>query len=578
MPSRLEAAAALKIAACRASPTGQSTSQLSDRPDDAAANRVLGGMQLRAQGKQRVPFDMGGKMQAIQKAFTPWCGALALFALIGCGATPEPSSDASVTSTDNPLNSTPTFATLGKNAISTLEKTFYAGNGKWHMCTIFSECGTKNTDWGADTMTETLWFHWKLDRNTIGANEVPQMMKDLADTARTYNSSLNNWSDAPLWDAIADLREYEASGGYSVALTKAKAAFDYVDKTSKFTGGTCPDIPYQHPNGGSQLDKTLETSSAYIKAALLLYKAKNDSSYLTKAETLYQAARNRFLDSDLPLYTNYVFDDGVHPCTQAKGQFFASVNGNMIDNGLYLYKYTGTTSYLNDAKATAEAVINNLADPSGIFENLQADNDVGEPLVEAMYYMGRDSDPTIALPDAITWLEQNADWAAGDVTSSNNYGRFFGGPPPKSGVLNDVFQESAGLAIQIAAARIEPTASPQKPTNFWSNPTSVTQDITVTSSPGSFSFTGQAVAIYGTLGEQCCEPGHARVFIDGQETTSEVGIWQNKSSTGTTDSNYVLFAWRWPIASHHTIEIEPGIANAKEGGSFFHMRSYSFVP
>jgi len=104
------------------------------------------------------------------------------------------------------------------------------------------------------------------------------------------------------------------------------------------------------------------------------------------------------------------------------------------------------------------------------------------------------------------------------------------------------------------------------------------RSITTASPPASISFTGTGIALIGTLGEHCCQPGHARVFIDGRETVDTTGIWQNKSSPGISIANTVLFAWRWPTTGRHTIQIQPGIDNAKEGSSFIDIQSYLVAP
>jgi len=95
--------------------------------------------------------------------------------------------------------------------------------------------------------------------------------------------------------------------------------------------------------------------------------------------------------------------------------------------------------------------------------------------------------------------------------------------------------------------------------------------------PVAFSFTGRAVAIIGTIGEHCCFDGHAQVLVDGSQTFDQTGIWQNKSSSGRSLPDSVLFAWRWPRPGRHTIEIAPAAANAKQGGPFFHMTGYDVV-
>jgi len=90
-------------------------------------------------------------------------------------------------------------------------------------------------------------------------------------------------------------------------------------------------------------------------------------------------------------------------------------------------------------------------------------------------------------------------------------------------------------------------------------------------------FRGRAIAIIGTMGEKCCEAGHARLFIDGRPTFDRTGIWQNKSSSGRSIGDTVLFAWRWAKPGSHTITIGPAPFNPKEGGPFFHMIGYYLV-
>ena len=83
--------------------------------------------------------------------------------------------------------------------------------------------------------------------------------------------------------------------------------------------------------------------------------------------------------------------------------------------------------------------------------------------------------------------------------------------------------------------------------------------------PASIAVTGSAIALIGTLGERCCEPGHARVFVDGRETVDGTGIWQNKSSSGRSLPRSVLFAWRWPQSRHAHDSPRAGRAERKGG-------------
>ena len=95
------------------------------------------------------------------------------------------------------------------------------------------------------------------------------------------------------------------------------------------------------------------------------------------------------MDPRVPLYTVYVFDDG-HTCRQLPHRFFASVNGDMIWSGVALYRDTGRRSYLNQAISTAAAVQRYLSDGRGVFADLQAENDIVEPLIEGMLALAQD--------------------------------------------------------------------------------------------------------------------------------------------------------------------------------------------
>ena len=458
----------------------------------------------------------------------------------------------------------PTFAAMSRQAVSTLEHRYYHQPGEWNVC-VPVRCGAQNLDWGSDSLTYALYLHWLTSRDP----RVRPMMNALAATALSYTPQTSSSSDVPAWDSIADLREYQVSGNPS-ALAKAEAAFAWlVDKAPGFALGACPGIVYQLPDGGGTLLKTMESDSNYVKAALLLYQSTHYRPYLREALTRYAAIRRWYFEPSTQLYSVYVFDTGK-ACHRVPGRYFGSVNGNMIWSGYTLAGLTGQAAYRSQAIATARAVAQHLGDATGVYADLQAENDIAEPLVEAMYLLASAGHQAFAR----SWLLTAAGAAAGAVNADGAYGRFFDGPPPRAPVT--VWQVNGGLSLALAAGALAPGTRAAGP-GFWRRAVYVRHDLWLPRQPVTFTFTGRAVAIIGTIGEQCCFSGHAQVYLDGQQTFDQTGIWQNKSSSGRSLPGSVLFAWRWPRPGRHVIEIRPGVPNAKEGVSFFHMTGYYVV-
>jgi hypothetical protein len=211
-----------------------------------------------------------------------------------------------------------------------------------------------------------------------------------------------------------------------------------------------------------------------------------------------------------------------------------------------------------------------LADARGIFTDLQAENDIVEPLVEAFYVLAVER----GVDFARAWILKNARTAISAARSGDDlYGRFFDGPAPTAPVT--AWQTNGGLAIAIAAAAVVP-ADRVSIDSGWSSGRSVAREIATL--PSSLQFTGSGIALLGTLGEQCCDSGHASVVIDGREMVDKTGVWQNKSSAGAAFQDTLLFAWRWPTSGAHMLEFGPSTMNPKEGGPFLHVRRYVVLP
>ncbi len=482
--------------------------------------------------------------------------AFALLGLPGCQDAPM---------IHAPLPPASTFAGYGDQVVTALMQDLWAGGGQWHACD--GGCDRGNLDWGDDALTFVLYLRWVTTRD----GTLAPLFGALTSTATSYGSCdgslCSDWSDTPEWDAIADEREFEVSGDPH-ALELAKRAYRQVRSSDAYGGGACPTIRFQHPNGGGGGLKTLETDSNAIKAALLLWKQTGEAGYLDDAIATYQAVRGYFLDPQHPLYTVYVYDDG-HACTQLPGRFFASVNGNMIWSGWALAQATGDPSYLAQAVETANAVDTLLADGRGVFANLLAENDVAEPLVEAFYLLATDG-----FDFARAWIVRNADAAMRNSRVPDGlYGRFFDGPRQTAPIT--AWQSNGGMALAVAAAALDPTHAVAAGGD-WAAAQSVPAEITAL--PSSLTFIGSGVALLGTLGEHCCESGHASLAIDGVPTIDGTGIWQDKSSAGRSFDDAVLFAWQWPGSAEHTLTFGPSTTNAKEGSPFLHIRGYLLLP
>ena len=172
---------------------------------------------------------------------------------------------------------------------------------------------------------------------------------------------------------------------------------------------------------------------------------------------------------------------------------------------------------------------------------------------------------------ARAWIFRNATAASSNRRDDGSYGRFFDGPPPAGTVT--AWQTSGAFAAEIGAASLAPSRSVGA--SQWTRVTTVRREIA--RMPAKIRFHGSGIAVFGTIGENCCESGHARVFVDGTETVNRIGLWQNKSSSGVSLPKSVLFAWRWRKAANHSVTFAPGTYDAKEGGAFLHVRSYEIL-
>ena len=523
---------------------------------------------------------MPGPNRVLCSAATVIAASAALW-LSGCSS--------SSTSTGVPgLSAVPgSFAQLADEAYAAVVSPAWStfSNG-WHYCPNYPTCGTMVGDWGADSMTNIMYERWLITKDPVIANALLNF-----ETQRRNLDAFSfraHGSDVGMWDAVAKMRVYAATHDLP-ALQNAETSYDGVTSLP-FARGHCPGIMLQlidsnnSPSGGGL--KTLETDSNRVLAAALFAENETDGSlrqkYLADATATYAAIRASYFDPAFALYTVYVLDNGTS-CTQIPQRFFASVNGVMIEAGMELASLTGDSRYMDDALATAHA-IGRLADDRGIFTDLQAENDIVEPLVGAMLKLALAGNG-----EARTWIVQNAGAAVtARTTDGLAYGRFFDGPAPSPATHPTIFQSNGGFALMIAAAALAPMQVPAT-ANVWVSASP--QMTTISAIPTTLPFTGSGIALFGTMGEDCasgthgsfpgdiCENGHVRVLIDGKQMVDLTGIWQRKAITPALPDT-LLFAWRWPASGPHKLDFQfqPGDSNPKEGDAFIHVQRELIVP
>jgi len=133
-----------------------------------------------------------------------------------------------------------------------------------------------------------------------------------------------------------------------------------------------------------------------------------------------------------------------------------------LERAADLCHQTGNARFRAQAFATAQAVAEKLADARGTFADLFADNDIVEPLIEAMYELTVREHAEFAR----AWLLRNAATAASARKPDGTYGRFFAGPPAPGTVT--AWQTNGAFSLMVAAAAFAPHASPAQP-SAWAH-------------------------------------------------------------------------------------------------------------
>lgn len=183
-----------------------------------------------------------------------------------------------------------------------------------------------------------------------------QQIDDVYDGFLAFYPSFNSkFNDDRAWWALACARAYEITGETRYK-DSAKSLFDsiYTFWDTTYGGGIW------WKNDGTQDEKNIATNATAAIVAVKLSKILNDSTYLTKAQNIYNWVKNTLTDGNGHVYDHI---SGSDSGTVYKWDFLYNF-GVFIGSGVGLYKETNTTSYLNDAINAANWAVNNLTSSS----------------------------------------------------------------------------------------------------------------------------------------------------------------------------------------------------------------------
>ncbi|MFD1544313.1 glycoside hydrolase family 76 protein [Nonomuraea guangzhouensis] len=187
---------------------------------------------------------------------------------------------------------------------------------------------------------------WELVMDTYqrtGSSTYRQMIDDVYTGFLAYYPTFSNdFNDDLAWWALASIRAYEITGT-STYLTTARTLLDsiWAYQDSTYGGG----IWWQR---GTQNQKNVATNATAATAAARIYSATGDSTYLSRAQSLFSWVKSTLQSS------GHVYDhvEGSGSGTVVKWDFSYNF-GSYIGAAAALNTATGTSAYLTDATDAA---------------------------------------------------------------------------------------------------------------------------------------------------------------------------------------------------------------------------------
>jgi hypothetical protein len=236
-------------------------------------------------------------------------------------------------------------------------------NGQAYYADTLTSVGIQpQAEWGgalAITVAEDAYQH---THNQADRNLVISLLNNLAyfngPGSLFGNWQTDGWDDNLAWMVNAFLRGYQLTG-VSTYLIEAEAGwnngYNQGWDTTVAGGGI-----WENTDKGS---KCALSNDPFVFEGVQLYQATGDSTYLTKAETIYSWVRSTLFVSSSS--SNVPGAPGqIHGCVDNKGMLQSTTDDNVYDSGAFLtaandlYRVTGNQSYYNDALLAADHIVN----------------------------------------------------------------------------------------------------------------------------------------------------------------------------------------------------------------------------
>lgn len=285
-------------------------------------------------------------MKAMLVTFT---GLMALLLVLGCGL-PQRASAIGSGDADTAFN-----AFNAAYLVSSGGQTYYT-----HSLSNRSNDGT----W-----TEALSIQGAEDayeRTGTIANQA--LVNNLCATFLSLNPAPWSWdgyNDDIGWNSLVLIRGYQMTGNASL-LNGAEAGFNFAFNRGWDTASNGGGIWEQQPNmtpAGQTVDKEALSNDSLCLVALMIYQSTGDTSYLNKAEQIYNWVWGTiFVPGTGQVETGVTPNGTVNTGTALYNQ------GTFIDVAALLYKITGNGNYLRDAQNAVSFARNNLLS-NGICSN-----------------------------------------------------------------------------------------------------------------------------------------------------------------------------------------------------------------